>query len=235
MRSLSVVIPTLDEERFLPRLLESLAPLYGCRLQLIVVDGDSQDSTAAIARDAGATVLIAEPGRGQQLRAGAGAATGDLLLFLHADSVLTAEAAHTVISKLHDPDFSIGLFRLLFDSDRAIYRLYSFFSRFDSVWTNFGDQGILVCRELYDAAGGFPEQSLLEDVAFLRRAQQIADFEKFSAGVLTSARRFERFGPMRTQWRNFRFLLRYLRGADPEALAREYRGDQAPEAVDVSS
>lgn len=235
MRSLSVIIPTLDEQRFLPRLLESLLPLYRCRPQIVVVDGGSGDSTVAIARDAGATVLTTNPGRGQQLRAGADVATGDLLLFLHADSVLTADAARTVLAKLDDPDFSLGLFRLLFDSDRTIYRLYSFFSRFDSVWTNFGDQGILVRRELYDMVGGFAEQSLLEDVAFLRSARHIVPFEKFPAGVMTSARRFERYGPLRTQWKNLRFLLRYLRGTDPEVLAREYRDEQASPTTAIVS
>lgn len=221
LQLLSIIIPVLNEQELLPRLLDSLAPLSS---ELLVVDGGSSDATLQLARNAGATVLDSCKGRGRQLRVGASAASGDLLLFLHADSMVTPAAIETIRQSLANPSFQIGLFRLLFDQDRAIYRLYSFFSRFNSVWTNFGDQGILVSRALYEKVGGFPDQSLLEDVAFLRAVRSCAHIEKFSAGIITSARRFEQNGPVRTQWQNLFFMLRYLLGADPEALAREYQG-----------
>lgn len=223
MMTLSIIIPTLNEARYLPRLLGSLRLLRFFEPEIIVVDGGSTDDTREIAKKAGAIVASCPIGRGGQLRHGASIATGEFFLFLHADSVLTEEAAETIRTETIERGFEIGVFRLLFDSSRWIYRLFSFFSRFESFWTTFGDQGILVNRKIYDRAGGFPEQPLLEDVEFFRHVREGCRITKFRAGIVTSVRRFERGGPLRTQLKNSLMLFRYRNGATAGDLADHYR------------
>jgi len=223
MKRLSIIIPTLNEARLLPRLLASLTLLGFLEPEIIVVDGGSTDGTCRTAKDAGAVVVEHTPGRGGQLRRGAAIASGEFLLFLHGDSVLTPEAVETVRRETIERSFRIGVFRLRFDVRRPVYRLYSFFSRIDSRWTTFGDQGVLIARALYDSVGGFPDQPLLEDVEFFRRVRMECRIVKFSSGIVTSARRFEANGPIRTQWRNLKMLIDYHCGGSVETLAERYR------------
>ncbi|MCB0712944.1 MAG: TIGR04283 family arsenosugar biosynthesis glycosyltransferase [Ignavibacteriae bacterium] len=223
MSQLSIIIPALDEEENLPRLFESLAPLLQFDIEIIVVDGGSTDQTAEVVRVGGAKLISAERGRGRQLLAGGVIASGRLFLFLHADSLVTAKAIEDIQISLANPDFRIALFRLRFDSPRLIYRLYSFFARFDSLWTTFGDQGLLIDRDFYNQLGGFPSTSLFEDVLLLRRARREGRIEKFKGEIITSTRRYREGGAVRLQVRNLMLLSRYLAGGEPESLAKKYR------------
>ncbi|MGE3801468.1 MAG: TIGR04283 family arsenosugar biosynthesis glycosyltransferase [Candidatus Kapaibacterium sp.] len=223
MSRLSIIIPALNEEENLPRLFESLAPLLRFDIEIIVVDGGSTDQTVEVGRRGGAELIYAERGRGRQLRAGGAVASGRLLLFLHADSLLTAKAIEDIQFSLANPDFRIALFRLRFNSPRLIYRLYAFFARFDSLWTTFGDQGVLIDRDFYNQLGGFPDTSLFEDVLLLRRARREGRIEKFEGEIITSTRRYLEVGAVRLQVRNLMLLSRYLAGGEPESLAAKYR------------
>lgn len=222
--NISVIIPTLNEA---PRLAATLARARSAlpRAEFIVADGGSTDGTTALARRAGAQVVTCSPGRGRQLAAGAELAHGHLLLFLHADTLLPAEAGAVLARAFADGQTQIGTFRLNFDAAGWFLRSSAWFTRFDSVFTRFGDQAIVVRRDFYAQLGGFPAWPLFEDVELLRRARRITRIASFPAAVTTSARRFRRSGPLRQQWRNGWLLCRFLAGACPHALAAEYAAE----------
>jgi rSAM/selenodomain-associated transferase 2 len=217
----SVIIPTLNEAvRLAETLGRARAALPGA--EFIVADGGSADGTMEIARAAGATVVAAARGRGRQLAAGAAAARGELLLFLHADTLLPGDAGAVLARAFADGRTEIGTFRLDFDAGGRFLRACARCSRYDSVFTRFGDQGIVVRRKFYGQIGGFPEWPLFEDVELLRRARRLTRIVSFPACVTTSARRFRRIGALRQQLRNAWLLLRFLAGASPHRLAGEY-------------
>jgi uncharacterized protein len=218
---LTIIIPALNEAAGIADAVRAAgAALPGARR--VVVDGGSADATVALAAAAGAEVVVSARGRGVQLAAGAAVAATDWLLFLHADTLLPSEAEQVMAEFAGEPDARVATFRLRFDAGGWFLRTCQWFSRFDSVFTRFGDQGILIRRDFYRAIGGFDPWPLFEDVALLRRARRAARIRSLPAAVTTSARRFEARGHVRQQWLNARLLLRYLAGTPPEQLAREY-------------
>ena len=226
---ISVVIPALNEAANLPATLVRVRDaLPGA--ELIVADGGSRDATVAVARGHGAHIVTTPAGRGVQLAAGAAAARGDLLLFLHADTLLPPNAGAILATWFARADVRIGTFRLAFDDGGAFLRACAWCSRFDSVFTRFGDQGIAVRREFYAELGGFPAWPLFEDVELLRRARRVTRVWSFPACVTTSARRFRAHGALRQQWLNTRLLLLFLSGTSPEKLAAVYRRCQPSHA-----
>jgi rSAM/selenodomain-associated transferase 2 len=219
---ITVVVPALNEAAGIAAMVNSARQrLPGARV--IVVDGGSADDTPARAQACGAEVLHAPRGRGRQCRVGADAATTPWLLFLHADTHLPESVAPVLQRFLDSGTPRIATFRLRFDRAGRFLRLCAWCTRFDSVFTRFGDQGILVHRDLYAELGGFPPWPLFEDVEFLRRARRAGRIPSLPAAVTTSARRFDAEGAVRRQWRNGRLLARFLLGESPEALAAEYR------------
>ncbi len=222
MPPLSVIIPTLNES------LRLRATIAGVRAhwpeaEIIIADGGSHDGTAENAVAAGVRLVCSPRGRGQQCRAGVAAASGELLLFLHADTTLPKNAADVIATAFARPAVQIATFRLAFDAPNLFLRACAWLTRIDSVFTRFGDQGIVVRRSFYDELGGFPGWSLFEDVELLRRARRVTRIWSLPAAVTTSARRFHRRGPLRQQLQNGRLLLRFLLGTPPEILAAEYQ------------
>jgi len=221
----SVIIPTLNEADVIREQVGRVLALEPAA-EVIVADGGSEDATVSLATAAGAHVVYGLRGRGSQLGAGAVQATGDILLFLHADTRLPAVAFDLLRERFAGEEVQIGTFRLAFDGEHWLYTVYTFFSRFDSVLTTFGDQCIVVRRSFFEALGGFPEWPLFEDVALLQEARRRTRVHSFPAAVVTSARRFEREGIVRQSLRNGWYVLRYLFGASPRDLAARYeRGD----------
>lgn len=220
---ISVIIPALNEAIKLPGTLARVAAaLPGA--EVIVVDGGSADGTPELARAGGAKVIVsATAGRGAQLAEGADAASRSLLLFLHADTLLPADAASVLARAFADRATQIGTFRLSFDGGNWFLHTCAWFSRFDSVFTRFGDQVIVVRHEFYARIGGFPRWPLFEDVELLRSARQLTRIVSFPAQVTTSSRRFQFAGHFKQQIRNGWLLLRFLAGVSPHKLAREYR------------
>jgi rSAM/selenodomain-associated transferase 2 len=228
---ITVIVPALNEAAAIREAISTtVTRLPGARV--VVVDGGSTDATCAIARDAGADVVASARGRGVQCHSGAMVAVTEWLLFLHADTTLPPNANVLVASFIRRADTQVATFRLRFDQPGLFLRACSSLTRFDSVFTRFGDQGILIRRAYYHDLGGFPPWPLFEDVALLQRARRRAKIHSLPAAVTTSARRFQAHGHLRQQWQNARLLLRYLSGTSPHILAAEYR---ATRRVDVPS
>lgn len=221
MDRLSIIIPALNESARIVACVKSCitsAP----SAEIIVVDGGSNDSTTVLAEKAGAKVVHSPTGRSRQCNAGAKVATGSLLLFLHADSTLSKDAGKELSRMFERADFQIGTFQLRFDKQSRLLSLYAALTRFDSIWTSFGDQGIAVRHDFFEKIGRFPDWPLFDDVALLQSARRLTIIHSIKATVTTSARRFIKLGLIRTQLLNGWLILRYLLGASPKSLARTY-------------
>ncbi len=219
---ISIVIPTLNAETALPACLQALMEGLHAGLirELIISDGGSTDQTLNIAEEAGAEVVEGPASRGGQLRRGCALAKGDWVLVLHADTVLDPGWTKPVADHLASK--SPGAFRLAF-------RAKGFAPRWVAGWANlrsrlfslpYGDQGMLVPREMYLRVGEYKDQPLMEDVALARVLPRITLLD---VRAVTSAERYERAGWLRRGARNLWTLTRYLLGADPEQLAQAYR------------
>jgi len=221
---LSLVIPTLNAAPALAQSLAALAPApAGC--ELVVADGGSTDETIAVARRAGALIVAAPRGRGPQLRAGAAAATGDWLLFLHADTRLAPGWPGVVDRFTSNPAHArrAAAFRFVLDDAdpraRRIERLVAWRCR--ALALPYGDQGLLIARAFYDALGGHPAIPLMEDVALVRRIGR-ARLARLDHAAMTSAARYRRDGWRWRPVRNLALLGLYFAGVPPRWLARLY-------------
>lgn len=224
MPAISIVVPVLDEAGTIGATLRSVAPARDRGSQIVVVDGGSIDGTAALARPLADRVIVAPRGRAMQMNAGARAADGGILLFLHADSRLPDGFDARVVAAVGDTSQAWGRFDVSIDGRhpglRAISAAMNLRSRATGIAT--GDQAIFATRELFDALGGFPEQPLMEDVEFSRRAKRTASPICLRDRVVTSGRRWERNGLLSTVLLMWRLRLAYYFGADPDTLRRRY-------------
>ena len=225
---ISVVIPTLNEAERLPTLLRALAREPELA-EIIVADGSSTDGTGAIAERLGALVVLAERGRGRQLRAGAKAATGEILLFLHADSIFPPGGLGAVAGALdRDPRIPGGNFRVVFDVDTPFARrLAAFYAWIRRFALYYGDSGIFVRRRVYNAIGGIKPMALMEDYEFVRRLERAGPTCRIDdPPLVTSARRFTNRPWPAALWSWTKIHLLYWLGVSPERLARIYARDQ---------
>ena len=217
----SIIIPVLNDAGRLDECLTCLRAFEG-HAEIIVVDGGSGDDSAATGRHHGCIVCSSQRGRGIQCRVGAEQARGEILLFHHVDTLLPDGALSFLDNTFNRADVNIGTFRLRFDSTHWFLRLSGFCTRFDTVFTRFGDQCIVVRKSFLEALGGFPALPLLEDVELLRHARRRTPIHSFPLAVTTSARRFLQNGIFRQQLFNGLLIIRYLLGAPPQQLARDY-------------
>jgi rSAM/selenodomain-associated transferase 2 len=222
---IGVVIPTLDEEQRLPGLLGDLRCLArAVALDVVVADGGSSDATVAAAARGGARVLATSRGRAHQLNAGAAAAPGEWLLFLHADSRLPAAARRALLAALVDePDLDAAVFRFAIDLPAPWKRFIELGQalRQRLYGLPYGDQGLLVRRTLFQAVGGYADLPLLEDVALIRalRRRGVA-IRMLPAALVTSGRRYRAHGVVRTWLLNVALISLYLIGVPARRLAR---------------
>ncbi len=223
---LSIVIPVLDEAERIAACLTPLQTWRGAGCELVVVDGGSGDSAAERATPLADRVLVAPRGRAQQMNAGAAVARGDALWFVHADTAVPADAPALIGAALaagkdwgrFDVRLS-GAQPLL----RVIERAMNARSRLSGIAT--GDQGIFVRRERFEAVGGYPAIALMEDIALSKALKRAAGWPAcLRAQLLSSSRRWEHDGIVRTVVLMWRLRLAYFCGADPEALRRRYYG-----------
>ena len=220
---LSIVMPVLDEAAGIEAALKALAPYRERGVEVIVVDGGSRDGTADLARPLADRVLVAPRGRAAQMNAGAAAAHGDVLLFLHADTQLPDDADRLVLDGLARSNCVWGRFDVRIDVGglpALIAHTMNLRSRLTGIAT--GDQAMFVTRAAFDAAGGFPAIALMEDVALSARLKRLGQPLCLRARVITSGRRWRKNGVLRTMLLMWRLRLAYYLGADPGKLARQY-------------
>ncbi len=217
---ISVIIPALNEAGGILPCLDSVTSQSG-EFELLVVDGGSVDGTVETVRPH-ARVVHSEPGRAVQMNSGARTSTGEVLLFLHADSHLPPRAFPFLEEGLADSRIVGGTFRLRFNSEKFLLRFISFFSRFKFRYFHYGDQGVFVRRRVFEQLNGFSEIPFMEDIDFLQRLHKIGRVALLNQAVTTSARRFLERGIIRQQLTNILLVIFYLLGVRPENLKKWY-------------
>lgn len=220
----SIVVPLLNERERLPRLIDHLRSLLANgNGEVIPVDGGSDDGSAQLLSSAGFQVIAAERGRARQMNAGAAVATGDCLLFLHADTRLP-QGALEKIEKAVSGGNCWGRFDLRICGGSLwfplIATLINWRSRVSGIAT--GDQAIFVRRDAFERLGGFPEQPLMEDIELSKRLLQLSRPACIRAPAETSGRRWQRYGVLRTVLLMWRLRFDYWRGISADSLARRY-------------
>ncbi|MFN2361647.1 MAG: TIGR04283 family arsenosugar biosynthesis glycosyltransferase [Marinobacter sp.] len=223
---LSVVVPVWQEAAAIQAFLKTLQPLRAAGHEVIVVDGGSDDGTADLAKPWSDRVLVGGKGRALQMNAGADAARGNVLLFLHADTLLPGLAldhlAHFVGSGAQWGRFDVRL-----SGNRRLFRVISWFmnrrSRLTGIAT--GDQAIFVRASVFRALQGFAPVPLMEDVELSNRLRTVSAPYCIKDPVITDSRRWEQGGAWRTIFLMWRLRWRYWRGESPESLAVAYRAD----------
>jgi rSAM/selenodomain-associated transferase 2 len=225
--ALSIIVPVLDEA---PRIGATLAALQALRTagaEVIVVDGGSADATRSIALPLADRVIDAPRGRSAQMNAGARESRGAALLFLHADTMLPEHADRAVAAALH-AGASWGRFDVAIEGSSRLLGVVAAMMNARSRLTGIatGDQAIFVRRDAFAAAGGFPAIPLMEDVALSKTLKRASRPACLRERVLTSARRWERHGTLRTIVLMWRLRLAYALGADPRRLARRYEAER---------
>ena len=220
--ALAIVVPMLDEAATLPALLVHLAGWRARGCEVVLVDGGSRDDSVAMARAAGLRVVVVERGRARQMNAGAQACGGALLLFLHADTLLPEAADAMVRAALAVQAW--GRFDVRIEGRpwvlRVVAALMNLRSRASGIAT--GDQAIFVTKSAFTATGGFADMPLMEDIDFSRRMRALSRPACLSDKVITSGRRWEKHGVLRTILMMWQLRLRFFFGANPHDLAREY-------------
>ncbi len=230
MRRLTIVVPVLDEAAIIGAALQALAPLRARGAEIIVVDGGSSDGTPDLARPLADRVIAAPRGRGAPLNAGAALGTGDALVFLHADTALPDNADRLIAAALTRRAW--GRFDLRIAGHHpllaVVARMINWRSRLTGIAT--GDQAIFVSREAFLAVCGFPNLPLMEDIAISRRLKRLCRPFCIGALVVTSGRRWEHHGVVRTIVLMWRLRLAYYFGVEPARLALRY-GPVPPSAA----
>lgn len=220
----SVIIPTLNESKNVISCIASIKKALKNDLhEIIVVDGGSEDNTADLAAYFGAKTIRSTKGRGNQMAKGPDAATGDLLFFVHADTVVAQKTGRKIRRFFSKPTNKICTLRLRFLTRNPAYKILGWATRLDGTMFSYGDQGIIVRRAFYDQIGGMPEQVLFEDVEFFSRARKEARVSSLRAKIYVSNRRFKRNGLLRELGHNTWLSYRYRRGDSPASLAKRYR------------
>lgn len=219
---ISVIVPLLNEEAALPALLENLDALTG-EHEVCFSDGGSTDNSLALL--SGRRVVTGGKGRGDQCNRAARAAAGEVLLFLHCDSIVEPDALERIAAAVAQ-GAAWGCLTLRFDDPSPVFRAGECISNLRARWGKivFGDQGIFMTRALFQQMGGFPQMPLMEDYALsLRLKQQGISPVQVGSRIITSARRFREGGPLRVGWQMQRLRAMYRRGVDLDTIGRAYR------------
>jgi rSAM/selenodomain-associated transferase 2 len=219
---LSIIIPTWNEAEVLGATLDSLPK----GAEVVVADGGSADGTTDVAKQRGARVVTCERGRARQMNRGAREATGDTLLFLHADGVLEESAAESIERAFRDPAVAAASFRLRIRNPGAALALVVLVSnsRARYLGTPYGDQGLVLRRSTFDRAGGFPEIPFLEDVALVRKLRHCGRLAQLDSFIETGDRHWRELGVFTTTLLNWTMVTLYFAGVSAERLAPFYFG-----------
>ena len=220
----SIIIPVLNEA---DRISDTLASLAGFREQgheVIVVDGGSEDDTVVLSHQLADRVLRSDRGRAMQMNCGIEHAQGDVLLFLHADTMLPADAISKMIAAVEDGHFW-GRFNVRLSGKHLLFRVVEQMMNLRSCVTGVatGDQAIFVSRESIDIIGSYPQMPLMEDIVFSKRLRNLGWPACLKLPVLTSSRRWEQRGIVRTILLMWRLRLLFFLGVPADKLAKQYR------------
>jgi uncharacterized protein len=219
---ISIIIPAINEADHIANTIESIGP--GNKKEVIVVDGGSHDDTMSIAKSLGASVITSAPPRARQMNRGADQATGDVLVFLHADTRLPEKFENVIFNSFKQPKMVAGAFELRMDSPtpglRLIERLANWRSRYLKM--PYGDQAIFLSTKLFHELGGFSDIPIMEDFELIRRLQKKGTIILLPVPVFTSARRWQNFGILKTTLINQLVIAAYVMGIAPEVIARWY-------------
>jgi hypothetical protein len=219
---ISIIIPAINEADHIANTLESIGP--GNKKEVIVVDGGSKDDTARIAKSLGATVITSTPPRARQMNRGADYATGDVLVFLHADTRLPKKFEVDIFDSFKEPNMVAGAFELRMDSSmpglRLIERLANWRSRYLKL--PYGDQAIFISSKFFYEIGGFRDIPIMEDFELVRRLRKQGNIIILPVPVFTSARRWQNFGIVKTTVINQLVISAYVMGIAPEVIVRWY-------------
>lgn len=223
----SIIIPVLHEADRINQMIDHIhSRNHGKNYEIIVVDGaPEKDTLSAIHIRPDVKTIASEKGRAKQMNAGASVARGDILVFLHADTLLPERALESIDSALRDGKYIGGAFDLGIDSDKTIFKIISFMASLRARLTQipYGDQAIFIRREYFDKVNGYPDIPLMEDVALMRRLKR--EGYKISIlpdRVITSSRRWKREGVLYTTLRNWIISMLYILGVPVEKLKRFY-------------
>lgn len=214
----------MNEEERIAHTLDALTPMRARGSEVLVVDGGSTDATVIRAQSGADIVLSAPRGRAAQMNAGAGHARGDVLLFLHADTRLPADADVLVLDALAATGRMWGRFDVSIEGQHPLLPIVAAAMNLRSRWTGIatGDQAIFVKRVLFDQIGGYPGIALMEDIALTAALRKLSAPLCISRKAITSGRRWEKHGLLRTILLMWRLRLAYSLGADPNELALRY-------------
>jgi rSAM/selenodomain-associated transferase 2/rSAM/selenodomain-associated transferase 1 len=234
--ALTIVMPVLDEAPQIAARLAALQALRAQGVELVVADGGSSDATTSLAAALADRVVVAARGRAAQMNAGAAASRGRVLLFLHADTALPPTALPAVLAAI-DGGAAWGRFDVRIDGRQPLLRLVEAMMNLRSRLTGIatGDQAIFVRREVFESVGGYPDQALMEDIALCSALKRLAPPACLKDTVVTSARRWEAHGVLRTILLMWRLRAAYFFGADPARLALRYGyRPRTAEAIDIA-
>lgn len=226
---LSIIVPTLNEAYGVLDTLRPLQPLRRRGVEVVVADGGSVDATVERARPLADRVVVVRRGRAAQMNAGASVSSGDILWFLHADTLVNPDSADRIEQALTAGGIW-GRFDVRLSGHPWTLRIVEWAMNLRSRLTGIatGDQGIFVRRSVFRQVGGFPNIPLMEDIALSRSLRRVARPVCIREAIATSSRRWEENGIWRTVWLMWRLRLAFWLGADPAALHRRYYGDRAP-------
>jgi len=219
---ISVIIITLNEEEFIERLLKTLQDKKN--LEVIISDGGSIDRTARLARKYADKIIVGDKGRGLQLNAGAELATGNILWFLHADSIVPDNFQHHILEVMKNPEVAGGAFTLEIYSELPSLQFISKVVRLRSKISRvpYGDQGVFVRRDVFEKMNGFKNIPLMEDIEFGIRLKKLGSINLLSTRIKTCARAWERDGVLRTTLRNWVYVTLFFMGYSPQKLYNRY-------------
>lgn len=219
---ISVLIPAINEQQHIGRAIRSAMNCDDGEVEIIVVDGGSEDATVRIARECGAIVVQAARGRAKQMNVGAAAARGEILLFLHADSSLPPDFATQVRRTLISPMAIAGAFALQIEPSSPLMQFYAATTNLRSrlMRVPYGDQAIFLTKATFDRAGGYPDLPIMEDLELVRRLQRMGRICIANSPVVTSARRWHQHGFVKTSLLNQFLILAHLAGVCPDSLYR---------------
>ncbi|NUO02465.1 MAG: TIGR04283 family arsenosugar biosynthesis glycosyltransferase [Saprospiraceae bacterium] len=220
----SIIIPTLNEAKNIERVIERLqAGANGYVSELIVVDGGSKDETAVKASQAGAKVFHTSPGRALQMNHGVEQSNGDLLYFVHGDTLPPLDYLKKILHAVAE-GYPVGCFRFRFDSDRWLLKMNAYFTRFDQIWCRGGDQSLFITREAFQDLGGYrSDYRIMEDYDLIIRAKKKYQFRIIPDDVIVSARKYETNSYLRVQVANFIVFNMFRLGYSQDKMASAYK------------